>query len=1023
MPVGNSTYGTTTPCVQVVDAYLQYWTDLPVAWQSIDGVSHPTTYVYWPNMPEGASSSPADNPDGTTGTGDWVWLNPADLDSFLDHYPEASQALGSRNLLMFKLLITCPGIWDIQNASFTYTHNLPYLPGYGQTNMMTILNLYNAFPVVVPDNDQIELEVAWDYRTDQVGMGASGQSGSSSIVLGGLDYCIAPITIPFIPASGDDDDPLDTASGGGGDAAAGDGAGTEADSSEESGGPPSSSEGTANESGDSSIPGGADGSSTTLPEDMIPNSIIPGARHTLKAMMHTRDKPQIGHSSRTKVGLKPKNGIANPNRVDVLSSKKPLARIPEYREAKRGSASLVQGLLNLPGMVTRSPMENTPNQPGAAVISSQIFQQGSFSDIVGSRTEYLTTKVESRSLGASLTIADGRANPTRTLLNASELAGSGSLNINAYTYKTPGKNIKELLAKHAVKAPSKIDAHGRLLKSANVKDGNAASAPTSTMELFLTNRSSSIRSEGSQSLGYRRPGDNAGPLYTRNFSRASTEPLAHTNANQDYEVPVSGDFNIASDSNIIYNGGAGIVYGVGPFLNFESEEILNGIFDITNKSVALKAYTIVNDTLVVDTDLVTLASIGVVNRSNHRTEHGCLVVLGILTSDQSFRWFAHNKINIPPSTYSFMNSPIPPGMPPGAARIIGMIFSSNNKLLVSSDESIIIAPDGYTIEGYTSRSPFIPGSLGDMTNNPVWTYSTRIYPRPHENRRLVATSDIVDLVVKIPQIASNGGLDTEITVTDGVDTWISSSRFNIDGVEIFPGSHDCHLQFTTQAGRDIDIQITDVADKVHPIYSYVVHGTNLEHPTDLIFSGIANNDGYIGGIIQTPILNGSVLLSNNRTNSNIIVSTKQDGILLFDTPGGYISDGGVITQVNPGDTPSLGFDSLPGDGITIRAQGPGGGYDDIVVTNILDSDDGALLPTDPYTMPEEPVLPEVLPNPNTHGDIIWPEDDEEPATIPDIGGGAGGGGGAGAGAGGGAAAAAVFAAAGFVIFFLLSFGR
>ena len=244
------------------------------------------------------------------------------------------------------------------------------------------------------------------------------------------------------------------------------------------------------------------------------------------------------------------------------------------------------------------------------------------------------------------------------------------------------------------------------------------------------------------------------------------------------------DVNIGHDSNIIYNGGAGVFYGVGPFLNFESEEVLNGIFNIVNKSVALKAYTTVNDASIVDTDLVTPASIGVVNRSKHRTEYGCLVILGILTSDQSFRWFAHNKINVRPSSYSFMNAPIPPGMPPGAARIIGMVFSSSNKLLVSSDEPVIIAPDGYTVEGYTSQSPFLPGSLADLTNNPAWRYATRIYPRPGEKRRMVATADTVDFVVKIPQIASSRGLKTKLTATDGFTIESSSSRFSIAGIEI-----------------------------------------------------------------------------------------------------------------------------------------------------------------------------------------------------------------------------------------------
>ncbi len=988
--IGNSTYGTATPCIQVVDAWMEYLQDLPFLWLTIDGIPHPTAYVWWPEMPAAAVSLPADDPSGdtsSTGTGGWVWLNPADFEMYLatSNY----SGFSSRNVFIFKLLISCPGIWDIQNASFTYTTAIPYLPGYGETNIMTMLDIYNSFPVVVPDNEQAEVLIAWDFRADQIGFGPSGQGSAGDLVWNAFDFCIAPIMIPFLPPGIPWDDPVNIPQEddpvGTGDVADGSGADTEADSSEESGGPPSSSEGTADESGDSSIPGGADGSDTSLPEDMPGNSADPVARHTLKAIMHTHDRPEKGHDSRTKVGLRPKYGIVNPNRVDVLSSKKPLARIAEYREAERGSATLAGGPLNLPGMVTRSAIENTPNQPGTAVISSQVFKRGAFSDIVGSRTEYLTTKVTSRALGASLTIADGRANPTRTLLNASELAGSGSLNIDAYTYKTSGKNIKEMLAKHAVKAPSKTDAHGRLLKSANRKDGNASSAPTATMELFLTNKSRNVSPEGSQVLGYRRPGYNAGPLYTKNFSRTSTEPLAPTNANQDYEVPVSGDFHIVDDSNIIYNGGAGIFYGVGPFLNFESEEVLNGIFFIVNKSVALKAYTTVNDASIVDTDLVTPASIGVVNRSRHRTEYGCLVILGILTSDQSFRWFAHNKINIRPLSYSFMNAPIPPGMPPGAARIIGMVFSSNNKLLVSSDESVIIAPDGYTVEGYTSQSPLLPGSLADLTNNPAWRYATRIYPRPGEKRRMVATTDTVDFVVKIPQIASSRGLKTKLTVvdTDLTTTGVSSSRFAIDGVEIFPGAHDCYLQFSTATGNSIDIQVTDVEDKVDCNYSYTILGSNLEHPTGLVYSGMANDLGYMGGSIQTPVIDGLVVLNNNRNNYSTMVSTNHDGYLLLNVDSGYESTSvaGQINQVIAGDTPYLGFDSLPGDGITVYAQGPGGQYNDVVLTGNLSLDSGILLPVGTYALPSLPVFPCPLGPPNMNGDII-PAGDEPPDGTP-----------------------------------------
>jgi len=986
--------GIAVPCVQVVNAYLQFQEGLPIGWHTVEGVSYPAMHVHWPEMPSGTASLPANNPDGTTGTGDWVWLNPADLEIFLataltyiesDYTPvgDFTYWLTTRNVIIFELLITCPGIWDMQNTSFTYTHNLPYLPGQGETGLMTMVDINSVFPLVLPENEQITVGIAWDYGVDIIGpfthetmtAGDQASADQSAFLLNNFNYCISLMGIPFdMPNTAENELPANTtwpppppvtAPGGGGDSAAGGGAGTEADSSAESGGPPSSSGGTADEGNDSSIPGGSDSSTDTPAADMPPNSAVPGARYARKTRMNTKFKPEKGPSQGDK---KRPSGI-NPNSRDILSSKKPLTRIAEYREAERGRASLAGGLLNLPGMVTRSAIENTPNQPGTTtVLSNQIFKQGAFSDIVGSRTEYLTTKVASRALGSSLITTDGKANPTYTLLNASELSGAGSLNLDAYTYKTPGKNIIELLAKHAVKAPVKTDVHGRLLKPASSKDGIASSSPTSAMELFLVNRLVS-----------------SDKFKTKNFFRRSTEPLSPTNANQDYEIPVSGDFNTVGDSNVIYNGGAGVFYGVGPFLNFESEEVLNGIFDIVNKSVALKAYTTVNDSSIVDTNLVTPASLGIVNRSKHRTEHGCLVILGILTSDQSFRWFAHNKINIRPSSYSFMNAIIPPGLAPGAARVIGMVFSSNNKLLVSSDESVVIAPDGYTVEGYTSQSPFLPGSLADLTNNPAWRYATRIYPRPGEKRRLVATADTVDFVVKIPQIASSRGLKTKLTVTDGSSTGVSSSRFAIDGVEIFPGAHNCYLQYSTTLGADIDIQVTDVEDKVHCAYAYTIVGSNLAHPTDLTFSGIANGSGYMGGAIQTPIINGLVVLNNNRNDYNTMVSTNHDGYMLLPVVSGYETGvAGQINQVVAGDTPYLGFDSLPGDGITVYAQGAAGQYNDVIVTGNLSLDSNALLPVSTYTLPSLPVFHCPLAPPNMNGDII-PAGDEPPENMPDPG--------------------------------------
>ena len=65
--------GTTSPCVQVVDTYVHYFYNLPPL----------------PGMPAPSA--------------------------------ESQVPFVSRNMYVFKLLITSPGIWTVQNNSFTYT--------------------------------------------------------------------------------------------------------------------------------------------------------------------------------------------------------------------------------------------------------------------------------------------------------------------------------------------------------------------------------------------------------------------------------------------------------------------------------------------------------------------------------------------------------------------------------------------------------------------------------------------------------------------------------------------------------------------------------------------------------------------------------------------------------------------------------------------------------------------------------------------------------------------------------------
>jgi len=137
--------GTTSPCVQVVDTYVHYFYDLP----PLEGMPTPS--------------------------------------------PGAHVPLVSRNMYVFKVLITCPGIWTIQAASFTYT-NL-----YGETMPMTMVDFSNSFPVVLPENETVEVELAWDYQFDGI-LGYDSNPGSyTTIVQSALNYCVSLQTVPYLP--------------------------------------------------------------------------------------------------------------------------------------------------------------------------------------------------------------------------------------------------------------------------------------------------------------------------------------------------------------------------------------------------------------------------------------------------------------------------------------------------------------------------------------------------------------------------------------------------------------------------------------------------------------------------------------------------------------------------------------------------------------------------------------------------------------------------------------------------------
>jgi hypothetical protein len=921
--------GSTNPCVSVQDTYMHYYYGLP----PLPG-----------------------------------W------DSISQEYGE--DAWTSRNVLIFKLLITCPGIWILENSSFTYTTIFSYLPGYNETNIMTMVDLENSFPLVIPENEQVEVLVAWDFYAD---MPPGHLSTAASNAQTAFDYCISLPSVPYLPPDTPPPPPPPVPwplpEGAvppppGTDEGLPPPVSTEGDPSEEdTGGTDGGAASDGSTSDSAGCPGPYDPLNPTDPADMPANSILP----KLPKKFDVRGKTLGDTRRRIK-----RPGMRGPLKTkNIATYIKPVARIMERRELVAGQihGSSLAGLrpaggtnISGPGQVPLTANERTVNIAGSnsGVINSAISIIGNES-IVGSRTYVITKTASSLSIGDTLNFNSKISNPIADI-SAFEPIGAGSSDPNRYVYKDPqAGSRKEIVPKYHGRAIDKVDSRGIPIKANQFKkDGKADANSTQGFNLFKVNF----------------PKDH--DWQKKSISRKSTRPLAPTSANQDYQIPsATDDWNIADDSNVIYNYGSGLFYGVGPFEHFESDEVFNAIHDEVRKRAGATIFVTVNDSSVVESQTVTPASIGIMNTSEHRTEYGALIVIGILDSNLVFRYLGYQKINILTRSYQFMNVPIPPSSP-GHTQIIGMVFSSNNRLLLSAKKSVIIAPDGYTVEGYTPQSPLLPGSLADLTNNPTERYRSRVFPRPNELRRVLASSDTVDFVVKIPQVASSRGLNSKITVTDGYTTGSSSNRFMIDGIEIFPGAHDCYLQYSTESGRSIDVQVTDIENKLHSTYSYSMLGTSLEHPTDLIFSGIANNSGYLGGAIQTPIINGLVVLSNNRTNSNVMVGTKQDGVLLLSTTGGYTgTPDGSIVQVDTTEVPYLGFNSLPGDEIVIRAQGPAGQYDDIIAINTLTYDTGLALPTIPYTMPDEPVFPGTIPGVNMNGDILPPIETGGPWEIPD----------------------------------------
>ena len=913
---------TTSPCVQVVETYVSYYYNLPPL----------------PSLPQDPSSDPA--------------------------FP-----FTSRNVIVLKLLILCPGIWESSITSFTYTN------GYGETFSMTIRDINNVFPLQVPPNESIEVEVAWDFFADSAiivaspdyqGQGNPYGDGFFDDVLAfvetdSLNFCIDLVRIYVEEPPPEEGEEPGTFPGAGGispDDLPDPGAGTdlpeEDTPSGESGGADSESGSTGDEGEGADSTGGYDeGGHGTNPHAMPPN--MPSAEMYKLKKLQIDGKILGDFKDRVR-----KPGTRGPmNKADLSTNKKPVAGIGEPREIYftqlHNKSALKQNSFGLgQAFVPRVKNNNAVNELVYAPNRSQI---------VGKKTTVKPTTTTDKTAGNRITISSTKSNPTVDI-STKELHGSDAsvTNFNAYVTKDPKAGSRlEKMPKYNYRSDNKVDAQGRPIKTnASRKDGAASVASKAGFNLFATNI----------------PKDKVFGF----ISRKNTRQLAQTSGNEDYQIPLAhGEFTIVDDSNIIYNGGQGLFYGFAPFPTIESDEFLEGIHTLNPTKDLMRTFVTVNDSSIASPDFVVPASVGIQNSSFHQKIHGAVLLLGILDSENVFRYIGYNYINIPPRSYQFMTAPIPAGLPVGAAKVIGMLFNSNNELILSEKEDIVIASDGFTVEGYTPYSPMLPATLANLANNPNALHQGRVHD-VIDKRRYKATSDTVDVVTKIPQISVNGGLDTKITAIDISSTGSSSSRYTIDGVEIFVGSHDAYLQFNTTSGNNVDILIADAENKSNAVYLYTVFGSNLEFP-DLVFSGIANGTGYIGGNIQTNVLNGKVLLENDRTDLQATVYTTHDGYLILNTDSGWNQTGDVITQVIASQTPYLGFSSLPGDTLNIYAEGVGGEYNDLIVQETLLPDNDNLLPTSTYTLPEDPSIPAPVGTPNA-GDNLPPPVVIDPNPVP-----------------------------------------
>lgn len=894
-----------SPCVQVVDTYLHYFYNLPAV---------PGTTLYDDN------GNPTDEP------------------------------IASRSMYVFKLLITCPDIWDLNDASFTYTNV------NGMTFSMTMRDYNGVFPLTLPENETIEVEVAWDFYFDGIVHDADGNYASANLTMlvqTGLNYCVALRTIPYLPPPPPPPPPPGPAypepwplpvpeDVPGDDVGAGGGAGAETTTEDDDQNDDESAEGADHPTGEGTGSGSASG--------MPPQKPV-GDMHRLRKFKVGGKILGDSKDIVRKPGTRPPSNVK-----EKKTSTKPVANIGEPKEIYftqlYNKSSLRQKSFG-PGQSFVPRIKNENNVDGLVYRPDR-------DQIVGKKNKVKPIALSDKTIGKRVNINSTMSNPKVDISTKEPHGANYSVdNFNSYVTKDPkaGSRI-DAIPIFNYKEDNKLDSKGRPIKSSQTrKDGAASSSPKASFNLFSTQ----IPKDKIQAF----------------ISKRSTRNLTQTSGNQDYQIPET-TVNIVDDSNVIYNGGQGLFYGVGPFETVISDEFLDGLFNTNPTKDGIRTFVTVNDASIVESDVVTPATIGIQNNSFHQTEHNCLIVLGILDSEAIFRYFGYSYINIPPRSYQYMNGIVPPGLAPGAAKVVGMVFNSNNELILSEVEDVVIAPDGYTVEGYTPTSPGLPASLSNLANDPSPLYSGRVFGVTGK-RRYRSTSNTVDIIAKIPQIAVTTALDTKITAIDSASTGSSSDRYMIDGVEIFAGAHDAYLQFSTTSGNDIDIEISDNNGNDHFMYAYTTYGSNLEMPP-LVFSGIANDQGYLGGNIQTNAINDRVMIQNERTDYVAIVPTTHDGYLVLNTLSGWNQTGNEITQVVADQTPYLGFDALPGDVLNVYGEGIGGNYDELILQETLLPDNAGDLPTGSYDIPTGAYIPYPILNVTNAGNTLLFIENVPPST-------------------------------------------